>query len=541
VSSVSVHRRCVSIVSITVAATAAMASYVPAGALASLRHTRARVAIVRPSGHVVSGTTEFSARGVALDARRIVFTIDGRRVWTIVRPSRRFLRTAYVNTRRLRNGRHVLRLRVLYASRPAAEVRKTILVENQGPVHRPIHARSGPPSSAGPSATTPAQSSAGPLDVGAFGPPIGGVPGESVANFNRETYLYSTTWSLSDEASRYQVMVLPGNDYALVPQLKAINPSLKILLYQSIFQTNRDDYSYMQTVTGCTAYADDIANHPDWFLHDQSGNIVLSVDTSDHYLMDVGNPGYQQACASNAAALAKKYGFDGIFFDVVTGQLLWSMSAGLSVPEYPTQASWVAAMNSALSYLGPALRSQGLLAFGNVSATPDIGTWEQWVSHLDGVEEESWTDGGLGLAQQVPYWSQKFAELAWAQANGKYEIVHSYNGGEAANTFGLAAMLLVANGGASYSTSNTDYTSNENWFPEYTTAAGLGAPAGPYKVLANGVYERAFSNGIVLVNPGEESIPPFSLGGGTYTGSGLNNVDAVQMGPTSGLVLLKAS
>ncbi len=124
-------------------------------------------------------------------------------------------------------------------------------------------------------------------------------------------------------------------------------------------------------------------------------------------------------------------------------------------------------------------------------------------------------------------------------ANGKYEIVHSYNGGEAANMYGLATMLLAANGRASYATSNTNYTSEENWFPEYDTAEQLGAPAGPYTVLSNGVYERSFANGIVLVNPTGNSIPAFSLGGGTYTGSGLTNVQSVSLAPTSGLILLK--
>jgi hypothetical protein len=191
--------------------------------------------------------------------------------------------------------------------------------------------------------------------------------------------------------------------------------------------------------------------------------------------------------------------------------------------------------------MGPALRAQGLLTFGNVSGTSSTGQWEQWVGHLDGVEEESWTDGGAGLAQQIPWWSQKLTELSWALANGKYEIVHSYNGGESANVYGLATMMLAADGHASYATSNTDYTWQENWFPEYDTAQQLGAPAGPYTVLANGVYERAFAHGIVLVNPTGSSIPSFSLGGGTYSGTALSNVSSAAMGPTSGLILLRTS
>ncbi len=74
-----------------------------------------------------------------------------------------------------------------------------------------------------------------------------------MTEFNRETYHYSSNWPVSEEASRYQVMVLDAHDYPEVPVLKAVNPNLKILLYQAIMFTNSDDYSYMQTATGCTA------------------------------------------------------------------------------------------------------------------------------------------------------------------------------------------------------------------------------------------------------------------------------------------------
>jgi hypothetical protein len=53
------------------------------------------------------------------------------------------------------------------------------------------------------------------------------------------------------------------------------------------------------------------------------------------------------------------------------------------------------------------------------------------------------------------------------------------------------------------------------------------------------VYERAFSKGIVLVNPGGTSVPSFSLGGSAYSGSGRTNVRTAQLGATSGVILLK--
>ena len=55
-----------------------------------------------------------------------------------------------------------------------------------------------------------------------------------LAQFNRETYAYSTTLSTSQEANRYQVMVLQASNHAEVPLLKAANPNLKILMYSNL-------------------------------------------------------------------------------------------------------------------------------------------------------------------------------------------------------------------------------------------------------------------------------------------------------------------
>jgi hypothetical protein len=161
------------------------------------------------------------------------------------------------------------------------------------------------------------------------------------------------------------------------------------------------------------------------------------------------------------------------------------------------------------------------------------------VSHLNGVEEEAWTDNGFGLERRVPPWSAEFTELRWAMVHGQYEFVHSYNRGETANRFGLASMLLATNGRASYSTTN-GATTDEYWFPDYDSAAALGAPAGRFRVLSNDVYERPFAHGIVLVNPSARSIPAFWLGGDQYSGSGTVKVRAVGMAPTSALILLKS-
>lgn len=476
---------------------------------------QAEPTIVWPYHRPVSGRVAFFIRGILRRPRAMFVSVGGRRIWTSRRAATVRQRKLMIETRLLRNGLHVLVLRVVYPSGRSVLARKWIVVRNRG-LHGPIAHLAG-------------------VNVGAFGPPAAGDPGPSVAEFNRETYLYRSSWPVEDEADRYQFMVLAGNEYAEIPRLRAINPNLKFLLYQAIWFTNSDDYSWIPTLTGCTSYADDIANHRSWFLRDNSGALVHGLGKSDLYALDVGNSAYQQACAANAGAVAKKYGFDGVFFDLVDGEPSLDVD-GIGLPAYPSRGSWEDAMNSALAYLGPALRAQGLLVFGNVSGADSTARWEQWVAHLDGVEEESWTDGDSGLEQQIPFWATKITELTWAMDNDKYEFVHSYNKGEAANTFGLAAMLLAANGRASYSTTNGG-TDDEYWFPEYDAARDLGAPAGPSRVLADGVYERAFARGIVLVNPTARHIPAFWLGGGTYSGSGLTGVRSMALAPTSAVIL----
>ncbi|MEA2144487.1 MAG: hypothetical protein QOG59_74, partial [Solirubrobacteraceae bacterium] len=283
----------------------------------------------------------------------------------------------------------------------------------------------------------------------------------------------------------------------------------------------------------------DLASHPSWILNDQNGNPILN-QSQHHYLTDVGNPGYQQACVANAIATAKSGGFDGVFWDMINQSLVWTLPSGVTVPEYPTNAAWQAAMYSMLQYTGSQLHANGLLTIGNMGGaylTP--GLWQQWNGPLDGAEEESFTDSGSGLAAGVWAWPRILAEAAWSEANGKIAVLHSWNSTHAGNIYGLASMMLIAGGESSYATSNGCYSACETWYPEYATAQQLGAPLGPYTQLSGGVYSRLYHNGLVVVNPTASAIAPLVLGGGTYTGSGLTSVSSVSLAPTSGYILLR--
>ncbi len=491
----------------------------------------ARIRIHRPTMRVVTGEMRFVVGGTGASARRVVFLVDGRTRWTARGRPFRFGRNGLLNTRALRNGAHVLAVRVYYANRRMEIARVRITVRNP---------RQSTPSTAHQASSIAHASSAAPATSVLMSPPgasSGGPAGSPVVFFNRETYSYSSLLSYAQEAQRYQVIVLQSTDYALVPLLKAANPNLRILVYQHTWFSKPGDSDGW---TVCTSYQSDLA-HPSWFLYDASGNPVPS-RAAGNYLMDPDDPSYQQACFAHAIALAKQYGFDGIFLDDILATPAWEMAAGAPLPsKYPTTAAWQAAMTNMLANAAAAFHAHGLLAFANLSvfgtAASGGGLWQTWSAPLDGAEEEAWTGQPNDLLGGVSTWPAQIANLGWDEAHGKYTILHSYDATEAGNTYGLASMMLAAGGLASYSTANGNYTNYETWYPEYTTAQQLGAPLGTYFQLANGVYERAFAKGIVLVNPTGQSVSPFSLGGHVYSGSGLTNASTVSMGPTSGYIL----
>jgi hypothetical protein len=336
------------------------------------------------------------------------------------------------------------------------------------------------------------------------------------------------------DALRYRAIVLQAGQGSMVPVLRRYNPKLEIFMYQFSMYASASDPTGL---SNCTTLSQDSA-HPSWFLKDASGADLM---WHSNYALDVGNPGYQQACISHALGLAQKMGFDGVFFDGVGAKLGYNFGGApsMTIPQYPDVASWQAAMYSFLSYAGAAIHAGGKLVIANIGgSTWTPGLWQKWNGPLDGAEEESWTDGGQGLSQQLPWWTQKLANAAWSEANGKIALLHSWNTTQAGNIYGLASMLLIAGGNSSYSTSNGNIVNYEAWYPEYDASLYLGPPLGSYQVLPNGVYLRRFAGGVAVVNPTSHAAGTFSLGGGPYYGSGMNGVSSVSLASASGLIML---
>ncbi len=353
--------------------------------------------------------------------------------------------------------------------------------------------------------------------------------GPSPVAFNREIYGYTSALTPQQEAQRYGVMVLQGTDAGMVPILRAANPHLKIFVYVDMLR------AVIGGTQSCTLASTDVAQHSDWLLTGTGGQPIL-VDNTYH--MDIGNPAYQQACVNGAIATAKQGGFDGVYFDGVDGSPAYGFgpSPVPVMPKYTNVAVWQAAVTSLLQLAAPQIHAAGLKLIGNIGGEAPA-LFQTWEGIMDGAEDESFTDDTGGTAQWLYWWPAEVADMLWSEAHGKLLLVHSHNKTELGNTYGLATMLLAANGNTSYSTANGNYAGYEQWYPEYDQAALLGAALGGAVKDPNGIYERRFVHGVVLVNPSMNTVGGIALGG-TYSGSQLTNVSTVTMGPTAGLILL---
>jgi hypothetical protein len=505
----------------------ALAAATPAPA-----RSNAAAIMVLPHRTVVSRHFRFAVGHLGRHVRKVIFFIDGRRLWSTTRAPFRYRGSGWFNAVRLHPGRHVLGIEVIYYGGRRRFARKAIVVARPRRSH---------------SVATTASAAANVGVVGATS-----TAGPSVAMFNR--FAYGDFTSASD-ASQYQFIDLGYGSSApsqatvasLISSIHASDPNMKALLYKAAMARPSDPTAIGACVTWNPSLP--YGGVPlSWFLHDSSGAPIYNAHYN-FYWLDYGNPAVQQACLNSAVAEAKQSGFNGIFFDNIAGSLYWAQIPACTGGSFTCQsdANWQASIESFLRYEAAGLHAHGLFAFGNISggaitwggAGPAIWAAYQQTG-IDGAMEESFTSGTNKLPVPISQWRLELWNEQWSEANGKYLLANAdVFSNEALNVYGLATLMLAGNGHSSWDTAAGNYYNGEYTFPEYATARQLGAPAGPYRVLGNGVYERPYSNGIVLVNPTKNTTSRFSLGGHIYSGSGLTDVTMASMAPNSGLILLK--
>jgi Hypothetical glycosyl hydrolase family 15 len=384
------------------------------------------------------------------------------------------------------------------------------------------------------------------LTLGAPGGAIsaGALSGTPYAGFVRTAIDGNATFpDVAATARDNRFVILQSWKQDLARQLKAANPDVKVLAYKNLSFVSCDEHSNQEHVPQGVRCADVNANHPEWFLTDAAGDRLRPAGYPWLWLLDVGNPAYQDAWADGVITEARADGWDGVFLDDVNPTVRYHLDPA-RVARYPSDSAWGAATQSMLERVGPRIRAAGLLAIANVCCARDHGTvWRDWLPSLSGAMDEMFTKWGNDPASGFVWdwgaggWSAQLEEVREAEAQGKYflGIAHSRATDARAAAYGLGTMLLASQGRSSFALAQ-DYTS-ETRFPVYKRASQLGAPAGAY-FRVGAAYRRNFAGGTVVVNP---SRSPVTVAlGGEYLGKTGTPVRTVTLGPTTAAILLTA-
>jgi hypothetical protein len=356
-----------------------------------------------------------------------------------------------------------------------------------------------------------------------------------------------SSYGLSD-GSRYGYAILHTWDYGKIPQLKAANPGIKVLLYKDVAATvdytcrNGSDDRMLPTGVG---YCWASASHPDWFLRDASGNRISFCDYPHDWLMDVGSPEYEQAWLQNAVSDAKRYGFDGVMLDDVD-EWMDNHMCGRTIAKYPTHASWAAATTRFMAAVGPGLTSQGLLVFPNVAiadywTSAGLSYWDTWLSYSSGAVQEYYTkwSGSSSSWFTGLDWSSRQDYLRHTQAAGKVFIGITYAPKSDAHSqrYARGSFLLDWDGrSSSLVYQPTDPEAQDPYSSIWTTS--LGPPIGTrYQVGV--AWRRDYTGGTVIVNP---STGPVSVSlGGTFSMPDGTLRSSVTVPAADAALLVKAS
>lgn len=354
--------------------------------------------------------------------------------------------------------------------------------------------------------------------------------GEYFANYYTPTLAQAMA---SAKAFNFILSNRPNMYSAYATAMHTANPNLKIVTYL--------DGEFADPATAKSAPST-------WFATDSKGRRITSL-MFGNYLMDPTS-GWVANRASLCASLIKSAaGVDGCMVDSVGRSPLYPGYVSSIPYNHATHANWtpndwLKATSKLVATIKTTVTPKWVIINGlsNGHAYFDAqGPTSQLLAGVDGGVAETFVRNAFTSINTHPsasIWQQDVRMIADAAARGKYILAVTkvwVSGTPAAysawDMYGMATFLM-GYGGYAYFHFRSDKAPSATAIVPTT----LGAPNGAYYQSAKGYYERDFSTGMVLFNPGSSSYtitlskPYKTLSGAVLT--------TLNLGPTSGTILL---
>jgi hypothetical protein len=354
-----------------------------------------------------------------------------------------------------------------------------------------------------------------------------------------------------DLAVRHDLITgVPGQLSAFIPEMRAANPNLRLFAYMN----------------GMFAQGGQGSLFPDsWYMRDAQGNKLQSTGWGN-YLMDpraatpvtIGGTtysGWTDWVRRQCKQALERHDFDGCFLDMLgAAPLSPGYLRGHEAVDQQTNRPWVPSDYIALTgsvgkaveeYVGKGAIGNGLGWGGNFYSVPtrnllsatDISLAEVWMRS---------PGSSPSTFPRVDRWKQEVQMLIDANRAGHSveATIKIWTGASesqlrAWRSFGQAS-FLIGNSGSSW----LEFSSGRSTYAWHDRSEldglDLGAALDTYAsvdgYLRDGIYQRRFTQGIALVNPGDRAVT-VDLEEKYRTPQG-DKVKSVTVEPHSGLVLL---
>ncbi len=294
----------------------------------------------------------------------------------------------------------------------------------------------------------------------------------------------------------FQAYLPDQSSPARIRAMKAQNPNLKVLLYYLSYAAWNWQLDWPF-----------IKQHEDWFVHDTRGRRVTAAvyGPDGWYLMDIGNPEWRSYTAQKIVGIVNSYGFDGLLDDALLPSLRYDWPGWSGPLPQAVMDNWYANVLVLLREIKQALGSKLYITNSTIAIIPasepdDTG----YLDYIDGTWSEGFAHYAWSAANDVP------TEAEWNAIMRKYQrnldrgkIAYVMGGTRSGPTeatqrwqiFTFASYLLKADGVLAYYGWNY-----RGYFPEMDTDIGMPIANASY---SNGVYQRDFTRGKVLVNPSD--------------------------------------
>jgi hypothetical protein len=331
-------------------------------------------------------------------------------------------------------------------------------------------------------------------------------------------------------AKRYDVVIAAQRYYPFLSAMKKTKPGIVVALYHKGTSVYGSDFTMIKS------------KHPDWLLHTKSGALLKS--SYGTYLIDPGNSGVRSWEAAYAKQ-SQSQGWTGVYLDSMG---LYGFSGFTGTPINPrthsayTTAQWIkdeeglaAAVRSAISV--PLIINGLRTGPGYFKDTSPL------VSGIDGGEFEGcFRDANAKITNypSTSSWLSQVKALEDVQSKGRTALCWTKTWTSATSsqisswhTFALASFMLANQGSEEFFFSGHKSDNGNSWYGDDKFA--VGSPSGSLKSTSGGAYYRAYSKGMVVVNPtgGSLSVP---LGAVYVTTSGAR-VSTVKLSAHTGMIL----